>query len=332
MQFRKNCGIASLARRAIACGLLCITAVATPALAQDKYPTRPIRMVVGFTPGGGPDLIARLMAPVLANLLGVQVVVDNRGGAGGMIADEIVLNSVPDGYTVLACSNSISINPFLKKLPYDFQRDFIPISLTGISAQALVARPNFPVKSVQDVIALAKAKPRQLTIASSGIGAGSHLSAELFQLLTGIELVHVPYKGGGQGVAAVLAGETNLMFAALAPAIPQMKAGRLHAMAVTTAKRSVVAPEIPTMIEAGVPKYESFPWYGLLVPAKTPKPVVDALVKATADALKQADMRERMFTIGIEPPEAGPKEFSRFLKVEMDRWSQVIRKAKITTM
>lgn len=311
--------------------LLCATSLLSglvaPAHAQDKYPVRPIRMVVGFSAGGGPDIVARLMAPKLVELLGQQVVVDNRPGAGGSIAEEITAKSVADGYTMVACSNSISINPFLKKLPFDAQRDLTPISLTGISAQALIVRPDFAAKSVTELIALAKAKPGQLTFASSGSGAGSHLSGELFKLLTSVEMIHVPYKGGGQGIAAVLGGETNLMFAPLAAAIPHVRSGRLRAMAVTTTKRSSAANDIPTMIEAGVPGYESFPWYGLLVPAKTPKRITEILEKATAEVLAQPDTRTRMLALGIEVPEAGRAVFSRLLEAERARWSQVIRKA-----
>lgn len=298
-----------------------------PAFSQEKYPNRPIRLVVGFSAGGGPDIVARLLAPKLVELLGQQVVVDNRPGAGGSIAEEIVSKAAPDGYTILACSNSISINPFLRKLPYDAVRDLVPISLTGVSAQALIVRPDFSARSVSELIALAKSKPGQLTFASSGTGAGSHLSGELFKLLTSTEMIHVPYKGGGQGIAAVLGGETNMMFAPIAAAIPHVKSGRLRALAVTTAKRSGVANDIPTMVEAGVPGYESFPWYGLLVPSKTPKPITNVLEKATAEVLAQPDVKDRMLSLGLDMPEVGRSAFSVLLNAEMKRWSQVINKA-----
>ncbi len=291
-----------------------------------------MRMVVGFSAGGGPDIVARLVAPKIGAILGAQIIVDNRPGAGGTIADEIVINSNPDGYTLLGCSNSISINPFLKKLPYDVVRDLTPISLTGISAQVLIVRPNFPATTVRELVALAKSKPGQFTFASSGTGAGSHLSAELFKLLTATDIVHVPYKGGGQGVASVLGGETHMMFAPIAAALPHVRAGRLRAMAVTTAKRSSVAPEIPTMAEAGVPHYEAFPWYGLLVPSRTPKHVADALERAMAEVLAEPEVRDRMHTLGVDVPDPGRSEFSRFLKVEMQRWSGVIRKAKLSPL
>jgi tripartite-type tricarboxylate transporter receptor subunit TctC len=315
----------------MASALLYVSGVTAPATADEAYPNRPIRMVVGFAAGGGPDIVARLVAPKLTSLFGRQVVVDNRPGAGGSIAEEIVAKAAPDGYTLLACSNSISINPFLKKLPYDPVRDLIPISLTGISAQVLVVQPHFAAKNVRDLITLAKSKPGQITYASSGTGAGSHLSGELFKLLADIDLNHIPYKGGGQGVASVLGGETDMMFAPIAAAIPHVRAGRLRAMAVTTSKRTSAAPEIPTMVEAGVPKYESFPWYGLLVPAKTPQQVTLTLEKATANVLVQSDVQQRMQGLGVDIPDAGRKEFARFLKVEMQRWSEVIRRANLAS-
>jgi tripartite-type tricarboxylate transporter receptor subunit TctC len=299
-----------------------------PASAQDRYPARPIRMVVGFSAGGGPDIVTRLIAPRLSAILGQQIVVDNRPGAGGSIAEDIVAKATADGYTVLACSSSLSINPFLyATLPYDPSRDLAPVSLTGISAQTLVVRPNFVAKNVTDLVAMMKARPGQVTYASSGIGAGSHLAGELLKLLAAVDMTHVPYKGGGQGVAAVLAGETDLMFAPIATAIPQVRAGRLRAMAVTTSRRSKAAPEVPTMVEAGIAGYEAFPWYGLLVPVRTPRPVIDALERAVGEVLAQPDLAERMLTLGVEPPVAGRAEFTRLFKAEMDRWSQVVRKA-----
>lgn len=305
-----------------------LAATLAPAHAQDKYPNRPIRMLVGYTAGGGPDIVARLVAPKLTVLLGQQVVVDNRPGAGGSIAEDIVSKAAPDGYTILACSNSLSINPFLhSKLPYNAQKDLFPVSLTGISAQVLIVRPAFAAKTVAELVTSAKAKPGGFTYGSSGIGAGSHLSGELFKFLSGIEMVHVPYKGGGQGVAAVISGEIDMMFAPIAAAIPHVRSGRLRAMAVTTAVRTKAAPNIPTMIEAGVANYESFPWYGLLVPTGTPKPVIDVLEKASIGVLAMPDMQERLTALGVDIPNPGSVEFARLIKAERDRWSTVIRKA-----
>ena len=308
---------------------LVLSCLTPPSYAQ-QYPNRPIRMVVGFSAGGGPDITARLVAPKLAAILGQQVVIDNRPGAGGSIAEDIVAKAAPDGYTILACSNSLSISPFLyEKLPYDPVRDLQPIHMLAVSAQVLVVQPTFAAKSVAELIALAKSKPGQFTFASSGNGAGSHLAGELFKLLTATEMVHVPYKGGGQGVTAVISGETNMMFAPIAAAIPHVRAGRLRALAVTTSQRTAAASDIPTMQEAGVPRYEAFPWYALLVPARTPKHITEALEKATKQVLAQPDTRERMLTLGLDASNIGSAEFSRFLKVEMNRWQEVVRKAAL---
>lgn len=301
------------------------------ASAQDKaaaYPSRPVRLVVGFAAGGGPDIAARLYAPRLAAALDQQVVVDNRPGAGGSIAEDIVAKAPADGHTLLMCASSLSINPFLyEKLPYDTLRDLAPVSLMGISAQTLIVLSSFPAKSVKDVIAMARQKPGQLTFASSGNGAGSHLAGELFKSMAKVDLVHVPYKGGGQGVQAVLSGETIMMFAPLAAALPHVRANRLKALAVTTERRASAAPEIPTMSEAGVKGYEAFPWYGVLAPSGTPRAVIDRLQKVSAEIVAQPDMREKMGRVGIDPDGRGSAEFARFIKVEMDRWSAVIRSA-----
>lgn len=296
----------------------------------EVYPTKPIRMVVGFSTGGGPDIVGRLIAPKMAEMLGQQVVVDNRPGAGGSIAEEIVVKSVPDGYTILACSNSLSINPSLyKNLSYVPLRDLAPVSLTGISGQMLVVARSISVRSVEEVIALSKSKPGQLTYGSSGNGSGSHLSGELFKVMAGIQITHVPYKGGGQGVVALLSGDVSMMFAAAAPALPFVQSGRMKALAVTTAKRMAAAPDVPTMDEAGVKGYESFPWYGVLAPAGTPKPVIDRLNAAVIAAVKSAELKDRYATLGVEPASGTPAEFRRFAEVEIKKWAQVVRQAAL---
>ena len=296
----------------------------------EVYPTKPIRMVVGFSTGGGPDIVGRLIAPKMSEILGQQVVVDNRPGAGGSIAEEIVVKSAPDGYTILACSNSLSINPSLyKNLSYVPLRDLAPVSLTGISGQMLVVARSISVRSVEEVIALSKSKPGQLTYGSSGNGSGSHLSGELFKVMAGIQITHVPYKGGGQGVVALLSGDVSMMFAAAAPALPFVHSGRMKALAVTTAKRMTAAPDVPTMDEAGVKGYESFPWYGVLAPAGTPKPVIDRLNAAVNAAVKSAELKDRYATLGVEPASGTPAEFRRFTEVEIKKWAQVVRQAAL---
>ena len=296
----------------------------------EVYPTKPIRMVVGFSTGGGPDIVGRLIAPKMSEILGQQVVVDNRPGAGGSIAEEIVVKSAPDGYTILACSNSLSINPSLyKNLSYVPLRDLAPVSLTGISGQMLVVARSISVRSVEEVIALSKSKPGQLTYGSSGNGSGSHLSGELFKVMAGIQITHVPYKGGGQGVVALLSGDVSMMFAAAAPALPFVHSGRMKALAVTTAKRMTAAPDVPTMDEAGVKGYESFPWYGILAPAGTPKLVIDRLNAAVNAAVKSAELKDRYATLGVEPASGTPAEFRRFTEVEIKKWAQVVKQAAL---
>lgn len=314
-------------------------AIATPAASilplqaiGQSYPTRPIRMVVGFSPGGGPDLVARPVAKEMSEILGQSVVVENRSGAGGTIAEALVAGAPADGYTILMCSNSLSINPNLyKKLSYDADRDLLPVSLVGVSANVLVLAPSLgPISSVADLIALAKSRPGQLTFASSGVGSGSHLAGELFKLMSGVDMLHIPYKGGGQGVQAVLSGETSIMFAAIAAALPLIRSGQLRALAVTTAKRSGSAPDIPTMSEAGLKGYEAYPWYGVVVPKDTPKPIVDALQSSVVKALLVSELRERMMTLGVDLVGDTPTEFSAFIKDERARWARVIRETKIT--
>jgi len=310
-----------------------VAAILMPACVGSSaqiYPSKPIRMVVGFSTGGGPDIVGRLIAPKMAEILGQQVVVDNRPGAGGSIAEEIVVKAPPDGYTILACSNSLSINPSLyKNLPYVPLRDLAPVSLTGISAQMLVVARAIQAKSVDEVIALAKAKPGQLTYGSSGNGSGSHLSGELFKVMTGVQITHVPYKGGGQGVVALLSGDVSMMFAAAAPALPFVTSGRMRALAVTTAKRMAAAPDVPTMDEAGVKGYESFPWYGVLAPAGTPKPIIDRLNAAVVAAVQAPELKDRYAALGVEPASGTPAEFRRFTETELKKWAQVVRQGAL---
>lgn len=299
------------------------------ALAQD-YPYRPVRMVVGFVPGGGPDIVARLVGPRLAEGLGQQVVVDNRPGAGGSIGEDIVAKATPDGYTILMCASSIAINPSLyKKLPYDPARDLAPVSLVGISAQVLVVNPVLPAKSIRELVTLARSKQRRLTFASSGKGAGSHLAGELFKSMAGIDMVHVPYKGSAPGLLAVLSGEVSMMFAPSASALPYVRAGKLRALGITTAKRSAAAPEIPTIAEAGVPGYDAFPWYGILAPAGTPKPVITRLNAEIVKIVRLPDIKERFANLGVEPVSHAPAEFAAYIKAETTKWAKVVREANI---
>jgi len=294
------------------------------------YPNKPIRMVVGFAPGGGPDIVARQISPTLAENLGQPVIIDNRSGAGGTIAEDIVAKAIPDGYTMLLCASSIAISPSLyTKLPYIATRDLAAVSLVGVSASVLVVNPALPAKSVKELIALAKAKPGQLSFASSGNGAGAHLAGELFQSMTAIDMVHVPYKGTAPGLLAVLSGEVSMIFAPSASALPHVQAGRLRALAITTAKRSPAAPEIPTVAEAGVPGYEAFPWYGVLVPARTPPEIISRMHAEIKKVVESREIKQRLAAMGVETASQTPEEFASYIKVETKKWAKVISRAGV---
>jgi tripartite-type tricarboxylate transporter receptor subunit TctC len=294
------------------------------------YPNKPIRMVVGFEPGGGPDIVARQISPTLAENLGQPVIVDNRVGAGGTIAEDLVARAIPDGYTMLLCASSIAISPSLyPKLPYIAIRDLAAVSLVGVSASILVVNSALPAKSVKELIALAKSKPGQLSFASSGSGAGAHLAGELFQSMAAIDMLHVPYKGTAPGLLAVLSGQVSMIFAPSASALPHVHAGRLRALAITTAKRSPAAPEIPTVAEAGVPGYEAFPWYGVLVPARTPLKVISRMHAEITKVIESHEIKKRLAAMGVETASQTPEQFAAYIKAETAKWAKVISRAGV---
>jgi tripartite-type tricarboxylate transporter receptor subunit TctC len=311
--------------------ILLAMAFATAAAAQN-FPSKPVRVVITYPPGGSTDVVGRALAAKLTEALGQQVVVDNRGGAGGIIGSDIVAHATPDGYTVLlGTSAGMSINPLLhKKLPYDVQRDFAPISLVVINPQALVAHPALPANNVQELIKLARAKPGQINYASPGVGSPNHMGMELLKSMTGINVVHVPYKGGGPAMTELLAGQVQLLFNSIPSVLPQVKAGRLKALAVGSARRSPAMPDVPTVAESGVPGYEYATWYGLFAPAGTPRPVIAQLNKAVAAALKNPELAQSLAAQGSEPNPTTPGELARFVKSEHDRWSRVVTAAHMT--
>jgi tripartite-type tricarboxylate transporter receptor subunit TctC len=311
--------------------ILLAMAFATAAAAQS-FPSKPVRVVITYPPGGSTDVVGRALAAKLTEVLGQQVVVDNRGGAGGIIGSDIVAHATPDGYTVLlGTSAGMSINPLLhKKLPYDVQRDFAPISLVVINPQALVAHPALPANTVQELIKLARTKPGQINYASPGVGSPNHMGMELLKSMTGINVVHVPYKGGGPAMTELLAGQVQLLFNSIPSVLPQVKAGRLKALAVGSARRSPAMPDVPTVAESGVPGYEYATWYGLFAPAGTPRPVIAQLNKAVAAALKNPELAQSLASQGSEPNPTTPDELARFVKSEHDRWSRVVRAAHLT--
>ena len=311
--------------RAIAMSLL--VAYAAGAAAQN-YPARTIRLIVPFSAGGGTDFFARMVAAKLTQVLGQQMVVDNRAGAGGIIGADLVAKAAPDGYTLLmGHTGTLAINPSLyAKIPYDPVRDFSPVSLVAISPLVLVTNPSLPVKTVNDLVTLAKRRPGQITYASGGSGTGTHLSAELFKMMAGVDIIHVPYKGTGIALTAGISGEVATLFSTLPPAVPHIKSGgRLRALAVTSSERSRVVPEILTMAESGLPGYESTLRYGVLLPAGAPDTIVTTLRQAIARVMIQPDFVEALARDGAEPLSSTPDEFRAVMAIEVKKWAAVVK-------
>lgn len=311
-------------------GALIVFQSAPGPLAAQPYPVKPIRFIVPFAPGGTTDIIARLVGSKLTEEFGQQVVVDNRGGAGSMIGTEMAAKSPADGYTIILNNIGLAINETLyPKRPYEALKDLAPVSLVGITPNVFVVHPSLPVKSVKDFVALAKARPGQLTYASGGVGSSSHLAGELFQILSGTRVVHVPYKGAGPGLIDVASGQVHFMINSMPAVMTHVKSGRLHALAVSSAKRSQAAPELPTIAESGVPGYDFSTWYGLLVPAGTPKPVVARLNGAVQKALSSSDLREKLAQQGVETEPSTPEKFGAIISADISKWRKIIRDANI---
>jgi tripartite-type tricarboxylate transporter receptor subunit TctC len=300
---------------------------ATAAPAQTAFPEKPVRFVVGFTPGGPSDILARALGQKLADHWRSQVLIENRPGAGGNVAAEAVARAPADGYTWLLGNNSIlATNQSLyKSLGYDPVRDFAPVALVAIQPNILVVNPDVPAKSVRELIALAKSRPGRLNYASSGSGAAAHLAGELFKAMTGVDMVHVPYKGAQPALTDVIAGQAQLMFATSASVIPYVKAGRLRALAVTSARRSPSVPELPTVAEAGVPGFEAITWHGVVVPAATPPALVERLNRDIVAALGERDLRERLESLGAEVASGTPQDFARYIAAEIPKWTKVVK-------
>jgi tripartite-type tricarboxylate transporter receptor subunit TctC len=284
-------------------------------------------MLVGFAAGGGTDTTARAIGGPLSDALGQQIIVDNRPGAAGNIAADITAHSVPDGYTILMGTiAALAINPSLyEKLPFDPIKDFEPISLAVSSMNVLVVHPSVAAKNVKELIALAKAQPGKLTYGSSGVGGAGHLAGVLFDQLAGTKMIHVPYKGGAPAMIALVSGEVNLVFATAETAVPQVKAGKIRALGVTTAKRSALLPDLPTIAEGGLPGYEANNWYGLLAPAKTPAAIIERLNREVVKVLNMPKVKEQLFRSGLDASPSTPKEFSAYIKSEMAKWSKVVK-------
>ena len=312
-----------------ACALVAL-AISAAAHAQ-VYPSKPIRMIVAYPPGGGTDIVGRMVAQKLGEALGQNVVVENRGGASGNIGTEIAARAAPDGYTVLmgnVAPNAINVSLF-RSLPFDPVADFAPVSLVASTPNILVVHPSTPARTVKEVIALARARPGTLNFASAGVGSSSHLAGELFRVLAGADIVHVPYKGAGPAMVDVLSGQVQLYFATMPAAMPHVKSGKLVPIAVTSARRSPALPELPTIAESGVAGYEASTWYGLLAPAHTPGPAVARLHEGILKILGEAELRERLTDQGFEPVGDSPQEFAAYIRSEIAKWGKVIRDAGI---
>jgi tripartite-type tricarboxylate transporter receptor subunit TctC len=295
------------------------------AVAAD-YPTKPIRLVVPFPAGGPVDITARTLSPRLGEVLGQRVLIDNRGGAGGVLGSDIVAKSPPDGHTLLLCTTGNAINVSLvPNLPYDIRKDFAPVSMVAIITSILVVHPSLPVKSVKELIALAKAKPDALSYASTGNGAPTHLAGELFKSMAGVKMLHVPYKGAAPAVVDLISGHVQLSFISAPGAMPHVQEGRLRVLAVTNSKRSVLLPAIPTISEAGLKGYESEGWHGLFTPAGTPKPAIDRLYKEISTLLRDTKINSVLAAGGAEPVGMPPEEFGRKLNLEIEKWAKVVK-------
>ena len=304
------------------------------ALAQGTaggYPSKALRMVVPFPPGGGNDILARTLGQRLSEVTGQQVVVDNRGGAGGALGAMIAATANPDGYTLfLGSVGNLAQTPALKAdLPYNPLRDFAPAALVAVSSFMLAVNPSVPVKSVQELIALAKASPGKLNYASAGAGSSLHMAAELFKFATGTDMLHVPYKGAGPAMTDLVSGRVQLIFSTMPPVLPQVKSGKLRAIAVTTLKRAAAAPDVPTIAESGVKGFNVSNWQGVLAPAKTPAPLVKKLNQDIIASLKLPGMTEALAAQGLEPAGGAPEEFGALIKSEIAKYTQVVKAANI---
>lgn len=317
----------SKSRRA-AFALISAFTLSAPVCFAQAYPQKTLRLIVPFPPGGGADAIARILGQRLTERWGVPVVVDNRGGANGIVATQLTTQAAPDGYTILLITAGHAINPSLyKKLPFDALKDFTPIASVAFGAFALVVHPSVPANSVKELIALAKSKPGKLNFASSGTGSPNHLAGEMFKSRAQVDITHIPHKGAGPALTALISGDADMAFGTMVSAPPLMKAGKLRGLAVTTTKRSIAMPELPTMSEAGLPGFDVSSWFGVVAPARTPSNIVTQLNQAIADVLNMPDVRRRFANEGLEPVNSMPEQFGKFLALEMKRWGTVVQQS-----
>jgi tripartite-type tricarboxylate transporter receptor subunit TctC len=309
-----------------AAGLL--VALTTSVAAQSDYPNRPVRMIIPFPPGGSNDVVGRMIATRLGDVLGKQIVVDNRGGAGGVIGTEIVSKAPNDGYTLGVVSIAHSVNPWLYKLSYDPIKSFEPVGLMATGTNVLVVHPSLPARSVKELIALAKKE--ELSYASAGIASFQHLGTELFKLEAGIKLLHVPFKGGGPSMTSVLGGHNKIMMSSLVQTTPHIKSGKLLALATGGKQRSPVLPDVPTVAESGVPSYEALNWWGIVAPAGTPAPVIAKVHEALSKVQDMPEVQKQFDAQGAAVQKMSSGEFGKFMKAELDKWQRVVKEAGIT--
>ena len=313
--------------RCLAASFLCVAS----AFAADNYPTKPVRFVITFPAGGPTDTVVRLVGERLTQEWGHPMIIDNRGGAGGIVGSEIVARAAPDGYTFLVgTAGGMTINPALQtKLPYDPFRDFTPVGMLVTNPQILVAHPSVAAKNVKELVAWAKGNPGKLNFASAGTGTATHLGLELFKLTTGIDAVHVPYKGGAPATTDLIAGQVQLLFVSIPSVLPHVKGGRLRALAVSTAKRSASAPEVPTVAESGYPGFDYSNWNALFAPARTPAAIVKKVNASVVNALRQPDIAQKLTAQGADPAPGTPDQLARYMRADHERWKKVIRTAGI---
>ena len=294
--------------------------------AAQTYPAKPVRLVIPYPTGGGADVLGRIVAQRLTATLGQQVIVDNRGGANGIIGTEVVARSPADGYTLLFPSSPHTVNVSMhNKLPFDTVKDFAPVTLCASTPYILVVHPSVPVKSVKELIALARARPGQIDYASGGAGGSPHLATELFKSMANVNMNHIPYKGVGPALVDVLSGQVGLMFANSAPAIPHMRVGRLRAIAISSARRSAVAPDVPTVAEAALPGFEADAWFGLLAPARTPRHVIDRINAEVHRFMNTAEVGERVTSLGASVLLSTPEDYARVIDADIRRWGDLVR-------
>ena len=305
-------------------------ALTCAAASAQTYPEKPVRIIIGFPPGGATDLVARLMAPKYTGIFKQQFIVDNRPGANGVIGSDLAAKAAPDGYVIhLATIGSLVLSPATSKVPYDPLRDFTPVSQAVALQNIFIVHPNLPPRTLKELIALAKARPGALNFASSGNASPGHLAGELFKSMAGVKLVHVPYKGGGPAMIDLVAGHVEIFVAVISTAVPQVKAGKARALAVTGTKRAVALPSVPTVAESGLKGYEATNWYGYVAPPATPRPIIERLHKATLTVLEMPDVRQMLLDQGIEAAPSSPEQFAAYIRSETGKWTNVIKSAGV---